>query len=80
MKKMVVVLAVLLALLAILVWNNVVWDNAIYRKKERPAYGHNHELYLSREDDWYGMKEPQPTPPPTDEKHIIVIEQDDQIH
>ena len=71
MKK-IVVLAALLALLAILVWNN-----AIYRKKEEVTYGHNHELCLSREDDWYGMKEPQPTPPPTDEKPIIVIKQSD---
>ena len=79
MKK-IVVLAALLALLAILVWNNVVWNNAIYGKKEGPAYGHNHELCLSREDDWYGMKEPQPTPPPTNEEPIIAIKQDDQTH
>ena len=70
MKKTVVLaLLALLALLAILVWNNVVWDNAISRKKEVPADGHNHELCLSMENDWYEMI--QPTPTPTNEEEMI---------
>ena len=66
--KRILALAALLALLAILAWNDVAWNNAIYRKKEVPTDGHNHELCLSRENDWYEMI--QPTPPTTDEKPV----------